>query len=140
MTEDRIAAIKLVTGEEIICNLIEMDTEGSYTTLIFDKPLRIQLQDNRRSKKYTLEPWLCVKNNTTHCIDITKIITVNVVDDIKILNDYNSYFMKKLDLKPKPKLIRSTNTIGYVGNVNDFKNTLEKLYNDIDPYEKPKDL
>ncbi len=68
MAQDRIAAVKLITGEEIICNLIELDTEGSYTTLTFSNPLRIQLRERRRSKNYTLEPWLCIKNNTLHCI------------------------------------------------------------------------
>ena len=140
MTQDRIAAVKLITGEEIICNLIELETEGSYTTLTFSNPLRIQLRERRRSKNYTLEPWLCIKNNSIHCIDITKIITVNVVDDSQVLNDYNAFFRKKLELKPKPKVVRSADNIGYVGNVNDFKNTLEKLYNDTDSYEKPKDL
>ena len=140
MAQDRIAAIKLITGEEIICNLLELETEGSYTTLTFSNPLRIQLRERRRSKNYTLEPWLCIRNNSTHCIDITKIITVNVVDDTQVLSDYNAFFRRKLELKPKPKVVRSADNIGYVGNVNDFKNTLEKLYNDTDSYEKPKDL
>ena len=140
MTKERIAAVKLITGEEIICNLIELETEGSYTTLTFSNPLRIQLNQRRRSKNYTLEPWLCIKNNNTHCIDITKIITVNTVNDINILKDYSDFFRKKLDLKPKPKMVRSADNIGYVGNVNDFKDTLEKLYKDTDSYEKPKDL
>ena len=140
MTQDKIAAVKLITGEEIICNLIELDTEGSYTTLSFSNPLRIELHERRRSKNYTLEPWLCIKNNSIHCIDISKIITVNVVDDSQILNEYNSFFKKRLELKPKPKVVKSADNIGYVGNVTDFKNTLEKLYKDTDSYEKPKDL
>ena len=140
MTKDKIAAVKLITGEEIICNLIELETEGSYTILHFSNPLRIQLRERRRSKTYALEPWLCIKNNFIHSIDISKIITVYEINDDEVLNDYYAFFRTKLDLKPKPKRIKSGNKIGYVGNINDFKNTLEKLYNDIDSYERPKDL
>ena len=140
MTDRKVASIKLVSGEEIICTLLELNKEGEHTTLTFKNPLRIQLRDRRRNKIYSLEPWLCLKNDTLHCININKIITVHVVDDQSILNDYDSHYRKKISLKPKPKVVRSADSIGYVGNTNDFKSTLERLYRDTDSYERPKDL
>jgi hypothetical protein len=140
MTNRKIASIKLVSGEEIICTLLEIDKEGEFATLTFSNPLRIQLRDRRRNKAYSLEPWLCLKNDTLHCININKIITVHEVDDQNILDDYDAHYRKRLNLKPKSKSIKSSNKIGYVGNTNDFKDSLERLYNDTDSYEKPKDL
>jgi hypothetical protein len=141
MNDGKIASIKLVSGEEIICMLLGIENDGSYTVLSFTNPLRIQLRDRRRNKRYSLEPWLCLKNDSIHCIDVTKIITVNEIVDEDVLSDYNSYYKKKINLMPKPKRsIRTTNKIGYVGNTNDFKDVLEKLYNDTDSYEKPTDV
>ena len=141
MDDGKIASIKLITGEELICMLLGIEKDGNYTVLSFTNPLRIQLRDRRRNKKYSLEPWLCVKNDSIHCIDVTKIITVYEITDSILLDDYNSYYRKKLNLIAKPKRsVKSTNKIGYVGNITDFKNTLEKLYKDTDSYEKPKDL
>ena len=61
MEEKRIAAIKLVSGEEIICTLIEMEKDGIYTNLLFKDPARIVTRDRRKSKRFSLEPWL-IKN------------------------------------------------------------------------------
>ena len=74
MTDKKIASIKLVSGEEVVCTLLSIEKDGNYTILSFTNPLRIQLRDRRRNKRYSLEPWLCLKNDTIHCIDVTKII------------------------------------------------------------------
>ena len=141
MTDKKIASIKLVSGEEVVCTLLSIEKDGNYTILSFTNPLRIQLRDRRRNKRYSLEPWLCLKNDTIHCIDVTKIITVNEIADENVLNDYNSYYRKKINLMPKPKReISTSNKIGYVGNTKDFKDVLEKLYRDTDSYEKPTDV
>jgi len=137
---DKIAAIKLVSGEEIVCTLLSLEQDGSHTNLSFKDPVRILLRDRRKPKKYTLEPWLCIKNDTIHVIDIVKILTVYEITDVGVLNDYALFFNKKSKLFARPKKkFNSSNEIGYIGNVNDFKNTLERLYKDTDSYEKPKD-
>ena len=135
---DKIAAIKLVSGEEIVCTLVKLEDDSGYTVLSFKDPVRVVLRYRRKPKKYTLEPWLCIKNDTIHVIDVTKILTVYEISDIDILNDYSTFFKRKLKLFSKPnRYNKSSSKIGYIGNVNDFKNTLEKLYKDIDSYEKP---
>mgnify|MGYP000868562689 CR=1 FL=1 len=138
---DKIAAIKLVSGEEIVCTLLSLEQDGDRTNLSFKDPVRILLRDRRKPKKYTLEPWLCIKNDTVHVIDIIKILTVYEITDVNVLNDYAFFFKKtgKLFNRPKKKF-NSSSEIGYIGNVNEFKSTLEKLYKDTDSYEKPKDV
>lgn len=140
MADGKIASLKLISGEELICTLISIEEGSIYTVLSFSNPLRIQLRDRRKNKKYVLEPWLCLKNDTIHSIDITKIITVHEITDRDVLDEYNSYYRKKLNLVPKPRrATNSINKIGYVGNTKDFKGVLEKLYKDVASYEKPID-
>ena len=141
MSDDKIASLKLISGEEVICTLLGLEQGPEYTSVSFKDPVRISLRDRRKTKKYSLEPWLCIRNDIVHTIDITKILTVYEVTDITILNDYSEFFNKKVKLFAKPKRkFNSSNKIGYIGNINDFKNTLEKLYKDIDSYEEPKDI
>ena len=141
MSDYKIASLKLISGEELICTLLNLEQGEEYTTVSFKDPVRISLQDRRKTKKYSLEPWLCIKNNIVHTIDITKILTVYEVTDINILNDYSEFFDRKAKLSAKPKRkFNSSTKIGYIGNTNDFKNSLEKLYKDTDSYEKPKDI
>ena len=121
--------------------MLNLEQGEEYTTVSFKDPVRISLRDRRKTKKYSLEPWLCIKNNIVHTIDITKILTVYEVTDINILNDYSEFFDRKAKLSAKPKRkFNSSTKIGYIGNTNDFKNSLEKLYKDTDSYEKPKDI
>jgi len=141
MSDYKIASLKLISGEELICTLLNLEQGEEYTTVSFKDPVRISLQDRRKTKKYSLEPWLCIKNNIVHTIDITKILTVYEVTDINILNDYSEFFDRKSKLSARPKRkFNSSTKIGYIGNTNDFKNSLEKLYKDTDSYEKPKDI
>ena len=141
MSDYKIASLKLISGEELICTLLNLEQGEEYTTVSFKDPVRISLRDRRKTKKYSLEPWLCIKNNIVHTIDITKILTVYEVTDINILNDYSEFFDRKAKLSAKPKRkFNSSTKIGYIGNTNDFKNSLEKLYKDTDSYEKPKDI
>ena len=140
MEEKRIAAIKLVSGEEIICTLIEIEKDGIYTNLLFQDPARIVTRDRRKSKRFSLEPWLYVKNDSLQLIELSKIITVHRVTEVDILNEYASFTRKKLDLKPKPKRSNNSTKLGYVGNVDDFKSVLEKLYKDTDAYKRPNDI
>lgn len=151
MSNNKIAALKLITGEELICTLLNLSENGDNTdslillqeladeelikTLSFKNPLIIKPHERRKIKSYNLEPWLIINNDSIHTIDIRKIITVNRINDIELINEYLSFFKTKLTLNPKP-----INKIGYVGNVDNYKNYLERLYKDTDPYEKPKDI
>ena len=49
---DKIAAIKLVSGEEIVCTLVKLEEDGGYTVLSFKDPVRVVLRDRRKPKKY----------------------------------------------------------------------------------------
>ena len=149
MNDQKIASIKLITGEEIVCNLLRLEVNDDFTLLSFENPLKIKYKET--NKNYYLEPWLCVNNNSVHEIEVSKIITVSDISDLNILSDYFSFFKKELELKPKPKRPRrlkgsdsdphSKNvSVGYLGNVKDIRSELERLYKDTDSYERPKEL
>lgn len=137
MEDKKIASIKLVSGEEIICTLLDMSKDGPYTIVTIKNPAKIENRDKRKRKPFSLSPWLVVGNSGIHDIDVSKIITVNQVSDNEILSQYELFFRKKL-VPPKP---RASKEIGFIGNVNEYKVILERLYNDTDSASKEhKDL
>ena len=75
-----------------------------------------------------MSPWLIVENDGLHDIEVSKIITVTELSDPDLIQKYTSFFRKKLTA-PKP---RASKDIGFVGNVNEFKKILEKIYKDTD--------
>ena len=132
MEERKIASIKLVSGEEIICTLLGISKDGPYTVVTIKNPVKIELRDRRKKKSYTLTDWLMFRNDGMHDIEVSKLITVNQIDDIELLHSYDNYFKTALKA-PKP---RASKQIGFLGNVNEYKKTLEKIYKDLDSYER----
>ena len=139
MDEGRIASIKLVSGEEILCLLVDIVENSRYTSVLIQKPKLLSKSKGRRSreKSYMITDWLVVDdpNRDVYELNIDKIIITTVVTDEEILNEYKKYFTHAL--APKPKLLteRIDSKIGYVGTVDDYRVKLEQIYN-MDSYEK----
>lgn len=132
MEDLKIASIKLVSGEEIICQLLGMAKDGPYTVVTIKNPAKIEHRDKRKRRSYSLSNWLMINNEGMHDIEVGKIITVNELDDEEILHQYHQFFRRRLN-PPKP---RASKDIGFVGNVKDFKKTLEHLYKNVDSYDR----
>ena len=133
MSNLKIASIKLVSGEEVICTLLDITKDGPYTIVTIKDPVKVEQRDRRKKQSYSMSNWLMFHNEGIHDIEVSKIITVNEITDEHILEKYYTYFRKKL-VAPKP---RASKKIGFLGNINDYKKTLEKLYTETDSYEKP---
>ena len=60
MDEARIASIKLVTGEEILCLLIDIIESSRFTSVLIQKPMLLSKNTSRRSpnKSYQISNWL----------------------------------------------------------------------------------
>ena len=136
MEKPKIASLKLVTGEEVICTLLELVRESGYTVLVIKNPLKIEKRDRRKHESYSLSKWLMIGNEGIHDIEISRIITVNQIDSGEILDDYNAFFRTKL----VPPKARASKKIGFLGNTKEHKKILERLYKDVDSYERPKDF
>ena len=133
MEDKKVASIKLVSGEEIICTLLDISEDGPYTIVTIKDPAKIEKQDRRTKRPYTLSDWLIIHNHGIHDIEISKIITVNAIDSIEVLNLYNNYFFNTNKvLPPKP---RASKKIGFLGNINECKVVLERIYRNNDPVD-----
>jgi hypothetical protein len=139
MNEGKIASIKLVTGEEILCILIDIVEGSNYTSVLIKKPMLLSKSNGRRSrdKSYQITNWLVAddSNREFYEINIDKIIITTVITDSEILYEYKKLFTPALE--PKPKMLNNNkqSKIGYIGAVDDYRIRLEQIYN-MDSHEK----
>ena len=124
--EDFYATVKLKTGEEIFAKVAASE-EDERTLLIVSNPVVV---DQIISKKgiigYKIEPWLKTTSEDMFIIDLQDILTMSESSDVDMIVMYQSYMRRSnREKNNQPKLNRR---MGYIANVNDAKELLEKLY------------
>ena len=122
--DDFYATIKLKCGDEIFCKVAASD-EDDRTMLLISNPICVQPIKTRGSiTGYKFEPWLKTSHEDLFIINLEDVLTMSESEIIEMIMNYQDYVRKssqgnfqKLDKK-----------MGYLGNVVDAKEVLEKLY------------
>ena len=142
MEEQKLAAIKLNTSEEIICYVVDMIDHGTSKTLVIRDPLKVEyIESNSRSvrkrtKNYTLSPWFILTRDREHELDLDIVLGISAIHDEEIRAEYTRHFIK--NLAPTETTSNTTPTAGYLGSVEKNKSLLEKLFK-ADSYDKKTD-
>ena len=127
MTEDDFyATVKLKTGEEIFCKLAASEEEDK-TLLIISNPIVVSEIKNRTGLVgYKIEPWLKTTTDDMFILNINDVLTLSESSDIEMIMMYQSYIRQSN--KEKDSQAKLNRRMGYISNVNDAKEILEKLY------------
>ena len=139
MDEARIASIKLVSGEELLCLLVDIVEGSRFTSVLIQKPMLLSKNTSRRTrdKTYQISNWLVADDPSRdfYEINIDKIIITTVITDSDIIDEYKKLFTPAL--KARPKMIGKDigSDLGYIGTVDEYRVKLEHIYN-MDSYEK----
>ena len=149
----RLASIKLLTGEEILAQIIEFHNDEEFSSLVIKNPVKVELNNSKRKlkKDYKLSPWMVFSETEEHELAIINIVAMTAILDGEIEDDYLDYIG---GVRPKqaPKLLEKPahrqviedvekefgQEYGYLGSVKEFKEKLEEIYK-LDA-EEPKDL
>jgi len=126
MEEDFYASIKLKTGEEIFARVLPHDEEHKII-LIVTNPIMVTHMSNRNgSMGYKIEPWMKTTTEDMFVIKMDDIITICETNDIEMIMLHQSFVQKVGDMKNnRPNISRK---MGYLANVNDAKDLLEKIF------------
>jgi hypothetical protein len=126
MEEDFYASIKLKTGEEIFARVLPCD-ENNKINLIVTNPIMIESYKGRGGMKgYKIEPWMKTTTEDMFLIKMEDIVTITENNDVEMIILHQSYVRKVSDIKnQRPEISRK---MGYLANVNDAKELLEKIY------------
>ena len=126
MEEDFYGTIKFKNGEEIFAKVAASEEEDR-TMLILHHPILItEIKGKRGILGYKVEPWLKTTDEDLFVINLEDILTMSESADTEMIDMFES-FIKDSAMEKNTKH-RMNRRMGYLGNVNDTKETLEKLF------------
>ena len=128
--DDFYATIKLKSGEEIFAK-VAAEEETDRTILVVSNPVTIkEIKGRIGTVGYKVEPWLKTSSDDMFFINLNDVLTMSESSDIEMIMVHQEY-VRKADNNP---ISGSSNhkldkKMGYLANVNDAREVLEKLYN-----------
>ena len=124
--DDFYATIKLNSGEEIFAKVTASE-ETDRTMLIVHHPIVIgELKGKHGVVGYKVEPWLKTSKEDMFIINLDNVLTLSESNDVEMIIMYQRYLRDSEDDRtPESKISKK---MGYVANVKDAKEILEKIY------------
>ena len=124
--DDFYATLKLKTGEETFAKVAASEEEDR-TLLIVSNPIIInEIKTRIGIVGYKIEPWLKTTTEDMFILNLDDILTLTESSDIEMIMMYQNYIRQsKKESNNESKINRR---MGYIANVNDAKEILEKLY------------
>jgi hypothetical protein len=124
--EDFYATVKLKTGEEIFAKVAASEEEDR-TMLIVSNPIIVNEVKSRSGIiGYKLEPWLKTTTEDMFILNLEDVLTLSESSDIEMIMMYQSFIRQSN--KEQGNQSKINRRMGYLANVNDAKEILEKLY------------
>ena len=126
--EDFYATIKFKSGEEIYAKVAASEEEDR-TMLILHNPITIsEIRGKAGLAGYKVEPWLKTTREDMFIINLDDVLTLSESSDVQMMMMYKNFLRdSERDSKHQSKMSRR---MGYISNVNDAKEILEKIYKD----------
>ena len=126
MEDDFYATIKFKCGEEIFAKVAASEEEDR-TMLILHNPILItEIKGKRGIMGYKVEPWLKTTKEDMFIVNMSDVLTLSESSDIEMIMMHQRYLRdSQYDEDNRSKINRK---MGYIGNVHDAKEVLERLY------------
>ena len=124
--DDFYATIKFKSGEEIYAKVAASEEEDR-TMLIIHSPITVsEIRGKAGLAGYKVEPWLKTSRDDMFIINLDDVLTLSESSDIQMIMMYQNFLRdSQRDSHNQSKMSRR---MGYISNVNDAKELLEKLY------------
>ena len=124
--DEFVAAIKLVTGEEVLTKVV-VNNDHQEETIILDNPLICQEVRSMGANiplGYKFEPWIKMSDEDVFIIHMTSVITMTEIKDKNVIKTYKEVVKKGFE-RQDPDITRE---MGSVGTVKQCRDMIEKLY------------
>jgi len=124
--DDFYATLKLKTGEEIFAKVAASE-EDDRTMLIISYPVMVsEIKSNKFGIiGYKLEPWLKTTTEDMFIMNLNDVLTMSESSDIEMISMYQNFVRQANKEGNHAKINRR---MGYISNVNDAKDILEKIF------------
>ena len=124
--DDFYATIKFKSGEEVFAKVAATEEEDR-TLLIITNPITIsEIKTRSTVTGYKLEPWLKTTSEDMFIINLSDVLVLSESNDIEMIDMYQKYVRESRKITGNEKKINRR--MGYISNVNDAKEILEKIF------------
>ena len=132
--DDFYATIKLKSGEEVFAKVAASEEEDR-TMLIIHSPVTVmEIKNKGGLVGYKVEPWLKTTRDDMFIINMDSVITLSESSDMEMIVMYQHYLRDaQREYHNQHRLNRR---MGYISNVKDAKENLEKMFK----LDNPKDI
>ena len=132
--DDFYATIKLKSGEEVFA-LVAASEEEDRTMLIIHTPVTFsEIKNKGGLVGYKVEPWLKTTREDMFIVNMDNVITLSESSDMEMIIMYQHFLRDtQRQMHHQHKLNRR---MGYISNVNDAKENLEKIFKLDSPENK----
>ena len=126
MEDDFYATIKFKNGEEIFAKVAASEEEDRTMLILSNPVMATEVKAKGGLVGYKVEPWLKTTKEDMFIIIMTDVLTISESNDVHMISMFQQFVQDSDKMKNgEPKLSRK---MGYISNVNDAKDILEKLY------------
>ena len=132
--DDFYATIKLKSGEEVFARVAASE-EDDRTMLIIHSPVTFgEIKNKGGLVGYKVEPWLKTTREDMFIVNMDSVITMSESSDMEMIMMYQHYLRdSQREYHNQHRLNRR---MGYISNVNDAKQNLEKIFKLDSPENK----
>ena len=132
--DDFYATLKLKSGEEIFAKIAASEEEGR-TMLIINHPIIVsEIKGRNGIVGYKVEPWLKTTKEDMFIVNMDNVITLSESGDMEMIVMYQHFLRdSQREIQHQHKLNRR---MGYISNVHDAKENLEKIFKLDSPENK----
>ena len=127
--EDFYATLKFKSGEEIFARVAAAE-EDDRTMLLVSNPVVVnEINSKHGVVGYKVEPWLKTTTDDMFFVNLNDVLTMSESSDIEMIMMYQDYIRSSESDKNSTNQSSLDRKMGRLGNVNDVKEILEKIYN-----------
>ena len=126
--DDFYATIKFKSGEEVYAKVAASEEENR-TMLILHSPITVsEIKSKNGLVGYKVEPWLKTTRDDMFIINLDDVLTLSESSDLQMIVMYQN-FLRDSE-RGNHNQSKMSRRMGYISNVNDAKEILEKIYKD----------
>ena len=127
--DDFYCTVKLKSGEEIFARVAASEEEDR-TMLLVSHPIIVnEIKGRMGVVGYKIEPWLKTTTDDMFVVNLEDVLTMSESTDIEMIMMYQDYIRSSESDKNSTNQSNLDRKMGRLGNVNDVKEILEKIYN-----------
>ena len=127
--DDFYCTVKLKSGEEIFARVAASE-EDDRTMLLVSHPIIVnEIKGRMGVVGYKIEPWLKTTTDDMFVVNLEDVLTMSESTDIEMIMMYQDYIRSSESDKNATNQSSIDRKMGRLGNVNDVKEILEKIYN-----------